>query len=571
MTAAALISVIVPLALAGPAQAVRVKTIRISDASIVEGDAGQQDLSFTISWTGSKGGPAPSVQYATADASATGGSDYTTTSGTANLTNGGCRCATVSVPVEGDTTTESTETFEVNLTNPVNATIGDAQGIGTIYDNEGPPALVVGDTSANEADGSLSFTVQLTNASASTVTVDYATADETAIAGTDYTAAGTTTLTYTPGQTSKTVTVTVADDSLAEEDETALLDLSNATNASIADAQGVGSIVNDDADPNVTIADVSVSEGDSGSVTATFTVSLSTASGQETAVDYLTSDTTATAGSDYTATSGTLTIPAGDTSATLDVSVDGETLYEGDETFGVTLSGEVNLTLVDAVAEGTITDDDPVPTVSAGDATSSESAAVATVTVSLTNPSVNDVSVDWSTTAGSATAGADYTAASGTATILAGETSTTVAINLLGDAVDEPAETFTVGLTNAVNAAAGAGATITLTDDDRTPTFLTVKVAKGKTTVKAKGLLETAASGLTVKVTLLKKKGAKFVRVASKVVAVKTLRDRDGDGKTDGHYVASFTKPARGAYRFKVAFAGTSELKRSSKSVNFTL
>ncbi|MEO8293766.1 MAG: Calx-beta domain-containing protein, partial [Actinomycetota bacterium] len=175
---------ILPIAAAGTAYAGRVRTIVITDASRVEGDVGSAAMSFTISWTGARGPSAVTVAYATADASATAGADYTTASGTATLSQSGCHCATVTVPVLGDLITEGTETFQVNLTNPVNGVIGDAQGIGTIYDNEGPPSLVVTDVSAAEG-AQASFSVQLTNASASTVTVDYATADGSAIVGSD--------------------------------------------------------------------------------------------------------------------------------------------------------------------------------------------------------------------------------------------------------------------------------------------------------------------------------------------------------------------------------------------------
>ena len=125
----------------------------------------------------------------------------------------------MNVPILGDTTTEGTETFAVNLSSPVNAKIADAQGIGTIYDNEGPPSLVVTDVSGAEASGTISFSVLLTNASGSSVSVDYATADGSAIAGSDYTATSGP-LTFTPGQTSKTVPVTIVNDALAEDDET---------------------------------------------------------------------------------------------------------------------------------------------------------------------------------------------------------------------------------------------------------------------------------------------------------------------------------------------------------------
>lgn len=565
--AVALIAVGLPLAAVGPVEAARLKTITITDTSIIEGNAGQQNLAFTLTWTGSKGGAAPSVQYATADGTATAGDDYTATSGTANLTNGGCRCATVNVPVKGDVTTEGTETFVVNLSNPSNATVADAQATGTVYDNEGSPSLVVGDLAANESAGSLGFTVQLTNPSASTVTVDYATADGTATAGDDYTATDGT-VTFTPGQTSKPVTVTVASDDLAEDDETVLLDLSNPTNAAIVDAQGIGSIVNDDADPTVSIAEASVDEADP---TAALTISLDAASGRETEIDYATDDGTAVAGDDYTATSGTLTIAAGATSATIDLPVTLDTLHEGDETLTVTLSGEVNLTLGTASATVTIADDDPVPTVAAADVSTGESASTVSVTIALSNPTLDEVTFDWATVDQTATGGADYVAASGSGSIAAGETSTTVDLTLTSDRTDEPNETLAIALTNVAGAVVGADGIVTLTDDDKTPTALTVRVAKTKTVIKAKGVLEPATTGLSVTVTLSKKKGTRFVKVATKTVAVRGLKDRDGDGKIDGAFRAPFPRPAKGTYRFTVVFSGTPDLRKTARSLTFKL
>ena len=117
--------------------------------------------------------------------------------------------------------------------------------------------------------------------------------------------------------------------------------------------------VTDDDDPPSLEADhVTVTEGDSGTVNAAFTVSLSTASGRTVTVDWATSDGTATAGADYTAGNGALTFAAGDTSKTFDVAVTGDTVDEDDETFTVTLSNAGNASIADATATGTITDDD---------------------------------------------------------------------------------------------------------------------------------------------------------------------------------------------------------------------
>src|SRR5262249_51694283 len=154
------------------------------------------------------------------------------------------------------------------------------------------------------------------------IMVHYQTADGTAKAGSDYTAVSGT-LTFPPGTLTRPVSVPVANDGLSEANETFFVQLSNATGAAISDDEGQGTIVHDDAPGSLSINDVAVAEGNAGSTPATFTVSLSTVSGQVVTVDYTTVDGTATAGSDYTATSGTLTIPAGALSGTITVQLTG--------------------------------------------------------------------------------------------------------------------------------------------------------------------------------------------------------------------------------------------------------
>ena len=166
-----------------------------------------------------------------------------------------------------------------------------------------------------------------TSPSGETITVDYATADGSAAAGSDYVATSGP-LTFTAGATTRNVTVTVNGDTLDELDETFFVNLSNPSNATISDDQGQGTVTDDDATPTLSIDDVTVTEGNSGTVDAVFTVSLSTASGQEVTVDYATADGTAAAGTDYAAASGTLTFPAGTTTRNVTVAVNGDTVDE---------------------------------------------------------------------------------------------------------------------------------------------------------------------------------------------------------------------------------------------------
>jgi large repetitive protein len=568
---------ILPMAMAGTASAARVKTIRITDASVVEGDVGSATMSFTVSWTGAKGGAAVTVAYATADASAAAGVDYTATSGTATMSQNGCHCATITVPVLGDDVTEDAETFRVNLSNPFNGVVGDAEGIGTIYDDEGPPSLVVTDAGALEAAGLVSFDVLLTNPSASPVTVDYATADDSGAAGSDYVSNGSPpSLSFSAGQVLKTVTVTLTDDALNEDDETFTLNLSNASGATIADAQGTGTILDDDAEPDISIGDATVAEGDSGTETASFPVTISAVSGREVAVDYATSDETATAGSDYENSTGTIQFAAGQTTKQIDVTVDADVVAEADETFTVDLSEPLNANIPAGTALGTITDDDEGPKLAVDDPTVIEGTSGTTLVfaVSMEPASDSPVTVDYATVDGSASAGSDYTAASGTLTFTPGYPTEAVSVDVAGDTTYEPSETLTVALSNPVGGLSkiiDSEGTGTITNDDKAPTALTLKLVKGKRTIQAKGLIEMAASGMKVKATLYKKKGAKYVRVSRKAASVGSLSDRDGDNLTDGTYVAKFARPARGSYQLKVAYPGSPTFLPSLRSVKFKL
>jgi chitinase len=191
------------------------------------------------------------------------------------------------------------------------------------------------------------------------VTVVYATASGTAAPGSDYlTTTGT--LTFAAGVSTQTLTVPVNGDTTVEPDETVLVNLSTATNAVVGDAQGVATITNDDL-PALTINDLSVTEG-SNPTTATLTVTLTPASTQTVTVAYATVNGTATAGSDYVATTGTLTFAPGITTQVILVPVSGDTTVESDETVLLNLSSPTNAVLADTQGVVTITNDDVAPT-----------------------------------------------------------------------------------------------------------------------------------------------------------------------------------------------------------------
>ncbi|QTL02897.1 cellulase family glycosylhydrolase [Aquabacter sp. L1I39] len=339
------------------------------------------------------------------------------------------------------------------------------------------PALSVADASVTEGNSGtkeLAFTVSLSAAATAPVTVAYATANGTALAGSDYTAKSGT-LTFAAGETSKVVRVLVSGDTAVEANEALSLTLSNPAGATIADGSATGTIVNDDVAPlpALSVADASVTEGNSGTKELAFTVSLSAAATAPVTVAYATANGTALAGSDYTAKSGTLTFAAGETSKVVRVLVSGDTAVEANEALSLTLSNPAGATIADGSATGTIVNDDvaPLPTLSIAGASFAEGSAAdpghGSFVVSLSQAATSAVTVSFATADGTAIAGSDYVAKTGTLTFAAGETQKVIEVKAVGDGTVEPDETFKVTLSSAQGATiAQPSATGTLTNDD---------------------------------------------------------------------------------------------------------
>jgi hypothetical protein len=222
--------------------------------------------------------------------------------------------------------------------------------------------------------------------------------------------------------------------------------------------------------PQLSILDATVNEGNTGTVTATFTVTLSPPAAGQVTVNYATADGGATAGSDYVAASGTLTFAAGQTVQTLQVTANGDTVDETDETFLVELSGATGAGIERPTGTGTIVDDDPSPTISVGDATVAEGDAgtvAATFTVTKSGATGLPVAVSYSTAAGTAVSPGDYTHTTGTVTFGTADTTRTITVMVNGDLAAEADETFLLNLSAPVNATVTDGQAVgTITDDD---------------------------------------------------------------------------------------------------------
>jgi CSLREA domain-containing protein len=451
-------------------------SLSVNDPTVVEGTP----ATFTVTLAPPSALPV-TVAYATSDGSAVAGSDYTAASNTLTFAPGETS-KTIAVTTLGDAVAEPEEQFQITLSSPSGATIGDGSGTATIVDDDGAPRVTIGNATASEGNSGttpLTFTIDLSHPSASTIDVTWATADGTATNGSDYTAAGGT-VTFAAGETSKTILVSALTDTVVESDETFLVRLTGATNATITDDEGVGTITNDDGVATVSIGDVTAAEGNGGTTTFTFNVSLSAASSQTVTVQWASADGSATsgtgAGSDYTAGAGSVVFAPGETLKTIAIAVAPDTLFEPNETFVINLIGAVNATISDAQATGTIVNDDPapaVPAISIAAASTIEGNGGSTdllFNVTLDSPTVNSVTVSYATGGGTATAGIDYVATSGTLTFTPGVTTRTIIVPVVGDTAVEGNETFSVTLSTPVNALLGtAAAAGTILDDDSLP------------------------------------------------------------------------------------------------------
>ena len=334
-------------------------TLAISDAIVTEGDAGTVNLTFTVTKT-LLYNKTVAVQYATSNGTAIAGTDYTAISGTLVFSPSDVS-KTITVAVTGDLNIETDEALTVSLSNPVDATIIDAAGTGTITNDDygltlqSSYAVAEGNAGAT----AMTYTVTLSAASPKTITVNYTTTNVTAIAGEDYTT-NASTLSFAPGETSKTITVQVSGDVIYEAAETYTVNLSGPVNAQISSGQVTGTITNDEAIPTVSIQDVNIIEGNTGTKNLAFTVSISGPSAFTTTVNFATQNNAAIGNTDYYHATGTVSFaPLTTTAQIINIVIIGDVINESNEDFFVNLSGAVNAVIASKYwGRGTIIDDE---------------------------------------------------------------------------------------------------------------------------------------------------------------------------------------------------------------------
>ncbi|MBB3981051.1 Ca2+-binding RTX toxin-like protein [Sphingobium fontiphilum] len=393
------------------------------------------------------------ISYSTYDGSADY-RDYDSQSGSITFA-AGETVKTVRILLHPDSTAEGDEVFFLNIFSPSsNLTIADAFAevrIGANDASSGTPNVSVADVVIDEAQGTATFIVSLDRPSTGTVSMNYATQNGTAIAGSDFTAAAGS-LVFAAGETVKTVTVAITNDMLAEGNESFSLALSNLSGATSLVPTATGTIWANDA-PAVVNSLVFVENAvvDETRSYVDVTVRLDRPNSAVATINYSTTDGSADY-RDYDSQSGTLTFAAGETVKTVRILLNRDGSAEGDENFYLNIfSPSSNLTVADAFAEVRIGANDApagMPNVSVADVVIDEAQGTATFIVSLDRPSTGTVSMNYATQNGTAIAGSDFTAAAGSLVFAAGETVKTVTVAITNDMLAEGNESFSLALSN---------------------------------------------------------------------------------------------------------------------------
>lgn len=502
--------------------------LSIGDVTV---DEGAGTATFTVTLSAAAAGTV-SVNYATADDSAQAGSDYAAAAGTLTFAPG-VTTQSITVAITDDTVVEGPEQFAVTLSGAVNATIADGTATAVISDNDVAPPLTapfINEFHYDNAGGDVGEFIEVAGAAGTDLTGwslalyngnptqrnVYATVALSGVIDNEANGYGALSFAATGIQNGNDTSTQPDGIALVRPDgsvvefisyegsfvaasgpaagltsvDIGVVEPGNANGTSIGRV-GTGTtggefawtLLADDNPgdinpgqtigtplPTVSVGDTSVTEGDSGTTLATFTLTR-TGPLDAFAVAYATADGTATAGTDYVATSGTVIFAAGQETATVTVEVIGDELPELDESFFLNLSAVTGANIGDGQGQATILSDEQPPVVSIGDIAAfegDEGTTPFTFTVTRTNGD-GAFSVDYATVAGgTATAGSDYAPVTGTLTFAAGELSKTVTVDVTGDTVEEPAETFTVQLFNPTAGAliADAEATGTILNDD---------------------------------------------------------------------------------------------------------
>ena len=335
--------------------------LSINDVNIAEGDSGVDTAEFTVNLS-QPSSEIVRVNYSLEAGLVSIGSDLENVSGRLVIP-AGQTSAVIKVPIKGDLLDEFDEDFKIILSSPANASLLKSVGIGKIIDNDVQPTLSIKDVSAIEGSGSTHqylFTATLSAPSGKPISLSVMTENGTAIGGRDFTAVNSI-FNIAPGTASANIPVSVYGDNMFEPDETFTLKISNPINVTIADNQAVGTIINDDPIPTLSVTGNNIVEGDLGNRNVTINLRLSNSTYLPVTANFATADGTAVAGKDYVGRSGVITIPAETLSAVpIQIQVIGDTIKEPNEFFNINLSEIINANPGNIQSQVVIIDDESV-------------------------------------------------------------------------------------------------------------------------------------------------------------------------------------------------------------------
>ena len=424
------------------------------------------------------------VNYTTQSGSATSGTDFTTTSGSAVFAPGEM-VKTISVPIIDDATAERSETFKFNLTSVSGVTgaeIADGSATGFISKSDGAglatPSVSILDTTINEgvADGTVDIVLKLNAPSTNETSVQVFTSNNTAVNGSDYGGVGTLTVVFEPGETVRTIRLPILENSAAENVEHFFANLTNPVGLTINKTYETISIIDNDASGGAPIASVADKQIDEKDGFAIFSIILDKVSSVPITVSYQTVSGSATAGSDFRTNNGSVTFNPGETSAEVAVEIIDDTAAEIAEIFEFNLTGISGVTgaqIADGEATGTISlSDTPTsgtPNVTLEHVTVSEGKTdmMAEVVLRLDTPTNNATSVQVFTSNANAVNGSDYSGLNTTVRFEPGETVKVIEFGILQNTAIEGPETFYMNLTNPTGLSITQSyKTFTIYDDD---------------------------------------------------------------------------------------------------------
>lgn len=448
-------------------------TLSVADAVLIEGDAGPTELGFTVSI------PVPvqqdvSFSFESVDGTATASDDFNSVSSNASIPGGqGLTSVDVSVPVLGDTTYETDETFVLMLSNASGATITDSEATGLIQNDDNQPSVTLaasGDSLA-ESGGVLAVTATLSNPSSEPVAVDLGLSGTADVS--DFTIS-TNQIVIVPGETIGVATLSGTDDLIHEGEEVIIVDIASVSHGTEADVQQLTvTLADDDPLPDVTLSQSGARLSEANEQ-MTMTVTLSNPSVQPVTVE-LDLDGSADT-DDYQASTSQLVIDPGDVTAAMTITALQDEVDEDDETIVVSIASVANGTVV-APQQLTvvIVDDDtaPIITLRTSDDSLTEQGGVVIVSAVLSMPSAQIVTIDL-TIGGGADLDEDYAVGSPSITIPAGELGGEVEITGLDDETDEPMEAIVI-VASGVHGGqlSGVGSfVLSIVDDDPTPAGL---------------------------------------------------------------------------------------------------